>query len=149
SKVFTGIAVMQLVEQGKLDLDRDVNDYLGFRIPTPQGGVPVTLRRLLTHRAGFEEHVKGLFSDQPPEPLGNRLAPSLPPRLYPAGDVSAYSNYGVGLAGYIVERVSGEPFADYVARHILQPLGMLHSSFAQPLPDALAPLLAKGYRTAD
>ena len=57
SKLFTGIAVMQLVEAGKLDLDRHVGDYIEFAIPTPQGGVPVTLRRLLTHRAGFEEHV--------------------------------------------------------------------------------------------
>src|SRR5882672_2940415 len=62
SKLFTAIAVMQLVEAGKLDLDRDVNGYLDFPIPTPEGGVPVTLRRLLTHRAGFEDHVKGLFS---------------------------------------------------------------------------------------
>jgi CubicO group peptidase (beta-lactamase class C family) len=56
SKLFTGIAVMQLVDAGKLDLDKDVNAYLDFSIPTPDGGVPVTLRRLLRHRAGFEEH---------------------------------------------------------------------------------------------
>src|SRR5690349_7323875 len=62
SKLFTAIAVMQQVDAGRLDLDRDVNDYLDFAVPTPQGGVPVTLRRLLTHHAGFEEHVKGLFS---------------------------------------------------------------------------------------
>jgi CubicO group peptidase (beta-lactamase class C family) len=61
SKLFTSIAVMQLVQEGKLDLDRNVNDYLDFSVPTPEGGVPVTLRRLLRHRAGFEEHTKGLF----------------------------------------------------------------------------------------
>ena len=65
SKLFTGIAVMQLVDAGGLDLDRDVNGYLDFAIPLPDGGVPVTLRRLLTHRAGFDEHVKGLFSSKP------------------------------------------------------------------------------------
>jgi CubicO group peptidase (beta-lactamase class C family) len=71
SKLFTAIAVMQLVEAGKLDLDRDVNRYIDFAIPTPEGGVPVTLRRLLTHRAGFEDHWKGLFSRQREgEPLG-------------------------------------------------------------------------------
>ncbi|MGO9483875.1 MAG: serine hydrolase domain-containing protein [Rhodomicrobium sp.] len=146
SKLFTGIAVMQLVDQGKLDLDRDVNEYLDFKIPTPEGGVPVTLRRLLRHRAGFEEHVKDLFSRaRDPEPLRTLLPRSLPQRIFPRGDVAAYSNYGVTLAGYIVERVSGEPYADYVAHHILEPLGMSHSTFKQPLPEALAPMMAKGY----
>ena len=128
SKLFTGIAVMQLVDQGKLDLDRDVNFYIDFAIPTPDGGVPVTLRRLLTHRAGFEEHFKGLFSRD---------------RLFPNGDIEAYSNYGFALAGYIVERVSGEPYASYIQGHILDPLGMSHSTFRQPLPDDLAPLMAR------
>src|SRR5262245_1993478 len=150
SKLFTGIAVMQLVEQGKLDLDRDVNDYLDFHIPTPEGGVPVTLRRLLTHRAGFEEHIKGLFSSKRmPEPLGRWLMRSLPPRLFPRGDVPAYSNYGMALAGYIVERAAGKPYSDYVAEHILQPLGMAHATFRQPLPDDLAPLMAKSYSWID
>ena len=150
SKLFTGIAVMQLVEQGKLDLDRDVNDYLDFRIPTPAGGVPVTLRRLMTHRAGFEEHAKDLFSvDRVPEPLGHWLARSLPRRLFPSADVSAYSNYGMALAGYIVERAVRRPFADYVADHILQPLGMARSTFRQPLPEELVPLVARSYARSD
>jgi len=150
SKLFTGVAVMQLVEQGKLDLDRDVNDYLDFHIPTPEGGVPVTLRRLMTHRAGFEEHIKGLFSaNRVPQPLGHWLARSLPPRLFPAGDVPAYSNYGMALAGYIVERAAGKPYADYVAEHVLLPLGMVHATFRQPLPDELAPLVANGYSRSD
>jgi CubicO group peptidase (beta-lactamase class C family) len=147
SKLFTGIAVMQLVDAGRLDLDRDVNGYVDFAVPVPEGGVPVTLRRLLTHRAGFEEHFKGMFTrDRDPEPLGRWLAKNLPQRLFPKGDVEAYSNYGVTLAGYIVERVSGEPFASYVQRHILNPLGMSHSTFRQPLPDDLAPLMARTYR---
>jgi CubicO group peptidase (beta-lactamase class C family) len=130
SKLFTGIAVMQLVDASRLDLDRDVNDYVDFAIPVPQGGVPVTLRRLLTHRAGFEEHFKGLFTrDREPQPLGRWLAKNQPPRLFPKGDVEAYSNYGFALAGYIVERVSGEPYASYIQRHILDPLGMRHSTF--------------------
>jgi CubicO group peptidase (beta-lactamase class C family) len=150
SKLFTGIAVMQLVDAGRLDLDRDVNTYIDFAIATPQGGVPVTLRRLLTHRAGFEEHAKGLFSrDREPQPLGRWLAKNLPQRLFPDGDVEAYSNYGLALAGYIVERVSGEPYASYVQRHILGPLGMSHSTFQQPLPVDLEPLMAKGYRRSD
>jgi CubicO group peptidase (beta-lactamase class C family) len=147
SKLFTGIAVMQLVDSGKLDLDRDVNGYIDFAIPTPQGGVPVTLRRLLTHRAGFEEHFKGLFARDPePVPLRRWVVKNLPRRLFPNGDVEAYSNYGFALAGYIVERVSGEPYPSYIQRHILGPLGMRHSTFQQPLPDDLAPLMAKTYR---
>jgi CubicO group peptidase (beta-lactamase class C family) len=150
SKLFTAIAVMQLVAAGRLDLDRDVNGYIDFSIPVPQSGVAVTLRRLLTHRAGFEEHLKGLFSsNREPEALGRWLAKNLPQRLFPNGDVEAYSNYGVALAGYIVERASGEPFASYVQRHILDPLDMHRSTFQQPLPEALAPLMAKGYRAAN
>jgi CubicO group peptidase (beta-lactamase class C family) len=150
SKLFTGIAVMQLVDAGKLDLDRDVNSYIDFTIPVPEGGVPVTLRRLLKHRAGFEEHVKGLFSNvREPEPLSSWLPKNLPRRLFPNGDIEAYSNYGVALAGYVVERVSGEPFAAYVQQHILDPLGMRHSTFRQPLPEGLAPLMAKAYRASD
>jgi CubicO group peptidase (beta-lactamase class C family) len=149
SKLFTGIAVMQLVDAGKLDLDRDVNDYIDFAIPTPDGGVPVTLRRLLTHRAGFEEHFKGLFSRDPPVPLGKWLADNMPHRLFPKGDVEAYSNYGFTLAGHVVESASGEPFASYVQRHIFDPLGMSHSTFEQPLPAELAALMAKSYRRSD
>lgn len=150
SKLFTGIGVMQLVDQGKLDLDRDVNDYLDFKIPTPEGGVPVTLRLLLRHRAGFEEHVKDLFIRAPnPEPLRSLLPRSLPNRIFPGGDVAAYSNYGMALAGYIVERVSGEPFDDYIAHHILEPLGMIRSTFKQPLPEELAPMMAKAYLTSE
>jgi len=146
SKLFTAIAVLQLVEQGKLDLDRDVNDYLDFRIPTPQGGTPVTLRLLLTHRAGFEDHLKDLFkAGGPPEPLGLWLRRSLPHRLFPNGDIPAYSNYGYALAGYLVARASAERFEDYAASHILKPLGMERSTFEQPPPGSLAKLVARGY----
>src|SRR5262249_34462880 len=145
--LFTGIAVMQLVEKGKIDLDRDVNDYLDFRIETPPGGVPVTMRRLLTHRAGFEEQVKGLFTTtERPRQLGVYLAEHLPARLFPRGDITAYSNYGMALAGYIVERLSGEPFDAYVTTRILAPLEMSHSTFQQPLPSEFQPLMSKGYR---
>lgn len=147
SKLFTGIAAMQLVDEGRLDLDRDVSDYVGFAIPTPPGGRPVTLRLLLTHRAGFEEHFKDLFSRaSEPMPLAAWVAKSLPPRIFPNGDVTAYSNYGMALAGYVVERVSGESFPTYVERHILTPLRMERATFRQPLPESLAPLMAKGYR---
>lgn len=149
SKLFTAIAVMQLVEQGKLDLDRDINDYLDFHVPTPDGGVPVTLRRLLKHRAGFEEHLRGLYAPMAePAPLERVMKDELPRRLFPSGEVPAYSNYGMSLAGYVVQRVSGEDYVDYVDRHILQPLGMPHSTFRQKLPDELEPLMSKGYHVS-
>jgi len=146
SKVFTAIAVMQLVEQGKLDLDRDVNQYLDFAIPKTFAE-PITLRRLLTHTAGFEEVLKNLFvaSAKEMRPLREYLINSMPARIFRPGSVPSYSNYGLALAGYIVERTSGEPFEKYIAAHILEPLRMEHSTFAQPLPPALETAMSKGY----
>ena len=146
SKLFTWTAVMQLVEQGKLDLDRDVNDYVDFKIPAtyPQ---PITLRNIMTHTAGFEETAQELFVPDAKDlkPLGTYLKEHLPERIYPPGTTPAYSNYATSMAGYIVQRVSGQPFDDYIDEHILKPLGMTHSSFRQPLPDSLQPLMSKGY----
>jgi CubicO group peptidase (beta-lactamase class C family) len=149
SKVFTAIAVMQLVEQGKLDLDRDVNEYLDFAIPKTYPE-PVTPRRLLTHTAGFEETLKNLFvpSAREMRPIRDYLVAAMPARIFPPGKVPSYSNYGLTLAGYIVERVSGEPFEKYITAHILNPLRMEHSTFAQPLPETLAPNMSRGYLAA-
>jgi CubicO group peptidase (beta-lactamase class C family) len=146
SKLFTWTAVMQLVEQGKLNLDRNVNDYLDFKIPDAFGK-PITLRNLMTHTAGFEEQIKGLMVDDPAQfhTLRDAVVGRTPTRIYPPGEVSAYSNYGAALAGYIVQRVSGEKFEDYVARHIFAPLKMEHSTFVQPPPPALARDMSKGY----
>jgi CubicO group peptidase (beta-lactamase class C family) len=149
SKVFTAIAVMQLVEQGKLDLDRDVNDYLDFAIPK-SFAEPVTLRRILTHTAGFEETLKNLFVPGAAQmrPIRDYLVAAMPARIFAPGTVPSYSNYGLTLAGYIVERVSGEPFDKYVAAHVLTPLKMDHSTFAQPLPEILEPNMSHGYLAA-
>lgn len=146
SKLFTWTAVMQLVEQGKLNLDTDVNTYLDFKIPQtfPQ---PITIRNLMTHTPGFEETIRELFvaNAQQMTPLGTYLRTHMPARIFPPGKMPAYSNYGAALAGYIVQRVSGEKFEDYVRNHIFQPLEMTHSSFVQPLPADLQPLMSKGY----
>ena len=148
SKLFTWTAVMQLVEQGKLDLDRDVNDYLDFKIPYAFGK-PITLKNLLTHTPGFEEQIKDLFTTGSESPnLGQYLKTHIPARIYPPGTTPAYSNYGTTLAGYIVERVSGRPFNEYVEENIFKPLGMTHSTFVQPLPVALAPNMSNGYQLA-
>lgn len=147
SKLFTWTAVMQLVEQGKLDLDRDVNDYLDFKIPAtfPQ---PITLRHIMTHTAGFEETIKEMFVPEgsPMPPLKDYLPRHIPRRIFPPGTTPAYSNYATTIAGYIVERVSGKPFTQYVADNIFRPLGMTHSTFVQPLPPELKPLMSNGYK---
>jgi CubicO group peptidase (beta-lactamase class C family) len=149
SKLFTATAVMQLVEQGKLELDRNVNDYLDFTIPKTYPE-PVTLRQLLTHTAGFEETLKNLFvaHESDMKPLRTYLVEEMPQRIFPPGKVPSYSNYGFTLAGYIVERVSGEKFEPYVDNHILKPLRMTNSTFDQPLPPQLAAQMSKGYLSA-
>jgi CubicO group peptidase (beta-lactamase class C family) len=149
AKLFTATAVMQLVEQGKLDLDRDVNEYLDFALPKTYPE-PVTLRRILTHTAGFEETLKNLFVPSAAEMRSIRdyLIAAMPQRIFPPGTVPSYSNYGLTLAGYIVERASGEPFEKYVETHIFNPLHMTRSSFAQPLPPSLESLMSQGYLAA-
>ena len=148
SKLLTWTAVMQQVEQGKIDLDADVNQYIDFKIP-PREGKPVTMRELMQHTAGFEEQAKGIISEDPKAPgMEALLKQWVPTRVFAPGSTPAYSNYGASLAGYIVQRVSGESFDDYIDHHILEPLDMKHSTFRQPLPAALAPFMSKGYPAA-
>ena len=147
SKLFTWTAVMQLVEQGKLDLNTDVNTYLkAVQIPAtyPQ---PITLTHLFTHTPGFED-IMSYAARKPEEliPLGEFIKTYMPTRVWPPGQFTAYSNYGTAMAGYIVELISGIPFEDYVEQNIYRPLGMEHSSFRQPLPPDLAPDVSTGYR---
>ncbi len=146
TKLFTWTAVMQLAEEGKLDLDADVNTYLDFEIPDtyPQ---PITLKHMMSHTTGFEEIGFGLFPSRLDliQPLGKRLIGRMPARVRPPGQVSAYSNYAVELAGYIVERVSGLPYQEYVEKNLFPPLNMAHSTARQPLPAALASDMSVGY----
>src|SRR6476659_4584829 len=123
SKLFTWTAVMQLVEQGKLNLDTDVNTYLDFKIP-PYDGKPITLRNIMTHTAGFEEVIKDLIAHDPKAlmPLGTYVKTHLPERVFAPGTTPAYSNYATALAGYIIERQSGETFDNYIEHHIFAPL---------------------------
>lgn len=149
SKLTTWTAVMQLVEQGKLDLDADVNGYLDFKIPA-RDGKPITLRNIMTHTAGFEERIKDLIIPEgtPFDPLDVYLKKWVPTRIFAPGTTPAYSNYATSLAGYILARASGLSFDDYVDQHILAPLGMEHSTFRQPLPERLRPFMASGYSRA-
>ncbi|MEE4161548.1 MAG: serine hydrolase domain-containing protein [Woeseiaceae bacterium] len=148
SKLSTWVAVMQLVEQGKLDLDTDVNEYLEtFRIKDTFDE-PITLRHIMTHTAGFEDGAVGYLIIDDPEkayPLRESMPRYQPERVNPPGKQTAYSNYATALAGLIVENVSGLPFNDYVRERIFEPLRMTNSSFEEPLPEPLAANMATSY----
>jgi CubicO group peptidase (beta-lactamase class C family) len=146
TKLFTWTAVMQLVEQGKLDLNADVNTYLDFRIPDtyPQ---PITLRHLMTHTSGFEDlHAEMVvLEEKNMAPPREWLTTHIPARVRPPGEVAAYSNYGAALAGYIVARVSGQSYSQYVQEHILDPLGMESTTAQWPTPPELRARESVGY----
>lgn len=146
SKPFTWTAVMQLVEQGKLDLDADITEYLGVPLDTPHGAI--TLRHLMTHTPGLEDEGTGLMSRTTEDlaPLSEFLAAHQPAQVRPPGSLSAYSNHGSALAGLIVEEVSGQPWETYVEENILDPLAMRHTNLRQPVHEDLAGDHAKGYR---
>jgi CubicO group peptidase (beta-lactamase class C family) len=150
SKLFAATAVMQLVEQGKLDLDADVNTYLDFQIPDTYPE-PITLKHLLSHTGGFDVSALNIGTRSAGSllPTGEWLRTHMRPRVRPPGQVPAYSNYGLTLAGYIVERVSGMPYEQYIEENILEPLGMQHTTARQPLPPELAPHYYTGYVYAD
>ena len=154
SKLFTWTAIMQLVEQGKIDLDADVNTYLkDFKVDAtfPE---PVKVRNIMTHTGGFEDGGVGyLFAGTAEDllPLGEWLAAHQPARVRPPttdfsdGTNASYSNWATALGGHIVEVVSGQSFDDYIEQHIFQPLGMERSTFREPLPEPLAPRMSGGY----
>lgn len=140
SKIPTSISAMQLVEQGKVDLDADISAYLDFEIER-RFDEPLTLRHLLTHSAGFEERWKV----DPTTDLEASVKSDPPVQVFAPGTTPAYSNYGMALTGYIVQRVSGQPFETYVREHVLEPAGMTSSTYEQPLPKDMAGSLGPGY----
>ncbi|MBN2005037.1 MAG: beta-lactamase family protein [Anaerolineae bacterium] len=121
TKLFTRTAVMQLVEQGRLDLNADIAAYLDFEIRRVYPG-PITLRHLLSHTAGFEDRniLTGALTPYAGT-LRDALVAYIPLQIYAPGEVIAYSNYGAALAGYIVARVSGLSWEAYVEAHLLTP----------------------------
>jgi CubicO group peptidase (beta-lactamase class C family) len=149
-KTFTWTAVMQLVEQGKLDLDADINTYLDFRIPDtyPQ---PITLKHLMTHTSGFENRLRESAVSDASElmPAREWIVSNMHARVRPPGEAAGYSNFNAILAGYIVARVSGQPYEQYIQEHIFNPLGMLHATAQTPIPPDLRAHLSVGYTYAD
>ena len=150
SKLFNALALMQLVEQGRVDLEADFTTYLpdiDFRLP--KGTVRV--RDLLTHSAGFEDGYIGHFwavDEASHLGLEETVRRFQPAQVRPPGTRVVYSNYGTTVVGLIVERVSGVPYAEYLQANVLDPLGMTRSGFRDvPEPEA-DPALAHSYAWA-
>jgi CubicO group peptidase (beta-lactamase class C family)/D-alanyl-D-alanine dipeptidase len=145
SKLFTDIAIMQLVERGELNLDAPVDTYLPDFHPANPFGTPITLRELMSHRSGLlrEPPVGSYFDPSPPglpEVVRSMNRTAL---VYPPGTHTKYSNIGITAVGYALERKTGQPFAPYLKRAVLDPMGMSGSSFE---PDAaVTHSLAKAY----
>src|SRR5262245_33115003 len=143
SKLFTDVAVMQLAEQKKLDLDAPVTNYLPEFRPKNPSGKPITLRHLMTHRSGLiRESSIGNYFDKDNQSLEQMVASLNATELvYPPETKIKYSNSGIAVVGYTLQRTQKEPFAKYVKRAVLEPLGMTRSTF-EPEP-ALMPDVAK------
>ncbi|MEK5032569.1 serine hydrolase domain-containing protein [Paenibacillus sp. FSL R7-0302] len=150
SKLAVWTSVMQLAEQGKLDLNEDIRKLLPEHFLTKlEYDEPITMLHLMNHNAGFEEYMFDMAYQSPEEvrSLEEGLKLAQPAQIYRPGEVVAYSNYGNSLAAYIVERISGQPYHEYVQEHIFEPLGMKHSmaySVVEDRPELLKHK-AKGY----
>jgi len=144
SKTFVGIAIMQLFEEEKLQLDQDINKYLKTLQIEYKFGEPITIKHLLTHTAGFDERniATAVRNENNVIPLAQYLKKRMPQQVRPAGEALTYSNHGYALLGLIVEEVSGFPFDEYVRKRILKPLGMNSSGFMRQ------PELRKNYVTS-
>jgi CubicO group peptidase (beta-lactamase class C family) len=145
SKLFTAMATMKLVEEGQVDIDRPLKNYLPqFSVRTRfSDSGPITPRTIMTHHSGLPSSLaKGMWTSEQPASLLDRLKDEY--TAYPTNYVLAYSNTGVALLGLMIEQVSNTDFCKYVDRSILSPIGMQQSSFKMtPVVEAL---LSKGYR---
>lgn len=151
SKLFVWTSVMQQVEQGTLNLDQDINTYLtDFRLPATFEE-PIKMTHLMTHTAGFEDQVIGIFAKSPDriQPLAKILPRELPVRVYPPGQITSYSNHGTAIAAYVVEQLTGQPWTEYLQQRILDPLKMQHTTFQQPVPLSMETALSRGYSYRD
>ena len=148
SKLFTDIAVMQLVEQGKLDLDTPVTKYLPNFKPHNSFEKPITLRQLMSHRAGLvRESPIGNYFDASNPPLKQTVESLNKTALVYAPETRLkYSNAGIATVGYILEKTQKQPFADYLQRTLLAPLEMKNSGF-KPTPEITKNLAKAKMRT--
>jgi len=132
SKILTAAAALQLVQAHRLDLHQNINAYLTRFQIAPAFDEPITLANLLTHASGFDTCHLGYAARSAADrlSLGNYLMEYQPARVRPPGRFSVYDNYGFTLAGYLVQKAAGMPFASYVQKRIFAPLDMDDSSFS-------------------
>jgi CubicO group peptidase (beta-lactamase class C family) len=151
SKVFTAAAAARLAADGALSLDADLRAGRPWLADVAPGPEPATMRGLLTHTAGFDDRVVGMFAREADDviPLGSYLPARMPPRTSEPGRWTRYSNHGFALAGLAIEEAAGRPFDAAVAELVLEPLQMASSSFAQPVPPELTDRMARAYRCPD
>ena len=133
TKLTVWVSVMQLWEEGKINLEEDIRTYLpeGF-LRNLRYDKPITMLNLMNHQSGFDEAPLYMQGDKSLEDL---LLQYQPIQSFEPGTTTAYSNYSTGLAAYIVERISRQSFVDYAHKHIFQPLGMERTAIAQDLSD--------------
>ncbi len=136
SKLFTDIGIMQLVEKGEVDLDAPITDYLPEFRPRSRFKREITLRQLMSHRSGLlrEPLVGNYFDDD--EPTLEATVKSIIDSdvIYAPESKIKYSNGAIATVGYVLEKLKGEPFASYLRKNVLLPMGLTHSAF-EPLPD--------------
>ncbi len=139
SKMFTDIGIMQLVERGQVNLDAPVQQYLPAFTPRNTSGTPVTLRQLMSHHSGLvrEPPVGHYFDDSRPSLAETVASLSQTSLVYAPGTLQKYSNAAIATVGYVLEQKSRMPFAEFLQRAVLQPTGMISSSF-DPSPTMLA-----------
>lgn len=137
SKLFIWISAMQLVEQGRLDLQEDIRNYLpeGF-LKNLTYDTKITMLDLMNHQAGFQEtYFLQTANEDEMVSLEEALSKHQPKQIYEPGEVTAYSNWGAALAAYIVQNISGTDYVDYVHTNIFEPLGMEHTSIGAVYQD--------------
>jgi len=137
TKLTVWVSVMQLWEEGKIDLEEDIRTYLpeGF-LKNLRYDKPITMIDLMNHQAGFSESIQG-YKEETGLTIEESLATNQPTQSYEPGTMTSYSNFSAGLAGYIVERISGQDFSTYVHEHIFQPLEMNDTAMSSDLKDNL------------
>ena len=150
SKLFVWMSVLREVSAGRLDLDADIGEYTDRQISVAFGQ-PITLRHLMTHTAGFEDRVLGMYAagERTLGSLDEALDKLAPQQVYAPGTVVAYSNYATALAADILAKQTGQRIEDYVQGQLLAPLAMTSTSLEQPLPPNLATRAAIGYLEKD